>query len=188
MVRTLDEADRPGAEFDQELMLRQTDALIMSAIQALDGRSEAEMVRHLLAVRDNLRERGGVAGRSGNVGDVKDQAMASVNDYFERRLFEVPSIKAYVDGLVAAGAGGRRALTGGIRGDGPGARACRPGRARRLGTQAGPGSGGRLNQKVVQPASETAPTRPPASSTRRRTMARPTPAPPRARSRDFSTR
>ena len=107
MVRTLDEADRPGASFDQELMLRQTDELIMSAVQALEGRSEAEMVRHLLALRDNIRERGGVAGRSGNVGGVKDQAMASVNEYFERRLFEVPSIKAYVDGLVAAEAAGR---------------------------------------------------------------------------------
>jgi hypothetical protein len=102
MVRTLDEADRPGASFDQELMLRQADELIMSAVQALEGRSEAEMVRHLLALRDNIRERGGVAGRSGNVDGVKDQAMASVNEYFERRLFEVPSIKAYVDGLVAA--------------------------------------------------------------------------------------
>ena len=102
MVRTLDEADRPGASFDQELMLRQTDELIMSAVQALEGRSEAEMVRHLLALRDNIHAGGGAAGRSGNVGGVKDQAMASVNEYFERRLFEVPSIKAYVDGLVAA--------------------------------------------------------------------------------------
>jgi hypothetical protein len=33
---------------------------------------------------------------------VKDRAMGAVNEYFERRLFEVPSIKAYVDGLVAA--------------------------------------------------------------------------------------
>ncbi len=102
MVRTLDEADRPGASFDMELMLRQTDELIMSAVQALEGRSEAEMVRLLLAFRDNLQAHRGAAGRSGDVSGVKDQAMASVNEYFERRLFEVPSIKAYVDGLVAA--------------------------------------------------------------------------------------
>ncbi len=102
MVRTLDEADRPGANFDQELMLRQTDELIMSAVQALEGRSEAEMVRLLLAFRDNLQARRGAAGRTGDVTGVKDRAMEAVNDYFERRLFEVPSIKAYVDGLVAA--------------------------------------------------------------------------------------
>jgi hypothetical protein len=104
LVRTLDEADRPGAEFDQELMVRQTDELIMSAVAALEGRSEAEMVRHLLAFRDNLQARRGAAGRVQDVGGVKDQALAAVNEYFERRLFEVPSIKAYVDGLVAAAA------------------------------------------------------------------------------------
>jgi hypothetical protein len=102
MVRTLDEADRPGADFDTELMLRQTDELIMSAVQALEGRSEAEMVRLLLDLRDNLQAHRGAAGRTGDVSGVKDRAMGAVNEYFERRLFEVPSIKAYVDGLVAA--------------------------------------------------------------------------------------
>jgi hypothetical protein len=102
VVRTLDEADRPGADFDTELMVRQTDELIMSAVQALEGRSEAEMVRLLLDLRDNLQAHRGAAGRSGDVSGVKDRAMGAVNEYFERRLFEVPSIKAYVDGLVAA--------------------------------------------------------------------------------------
>ncbi len=106
LVRTLDEADRPGADFDTEMLVRQADELIMSAVSALEGRSEAEMVRHLLAFRDNLQGRRGAAGRSADVGGVKDQAMASVNEYFERRLFEVPSIKAYVDGLVAVEAEG----------------------------------------------------------------------------------
>ena len=64
-IRTLDEADRPGAEFDYETLVKQTDALIMSAIAALDGRSEAEMVRHLMGVRNNLRGRRGTAGPVG---------------------------------------------------------------------------------------------------------------------------
>jgi hypothetical protein len=102
LVRTLDEADRPGAGFDTDLMIRQADDLIMSAISALEGRSEAVMVRHLLALRDNLSAGKGSVRRAADVGGVKDQAMAAVNEYFERRLFEVPSIKAYVDGLVAA--------------------------------------------------------------------------------------
>jgi hypothetical protein len=106
LVRTLDEADRPGAGFDTDLMIRQADDLIMSAISALEGRAEVVMVRHLLALRDNLSAGKGSAGRASDVGGVKDQAMAAVNEYFERRLFEVPSIKAYVDGLVAAEAAG----------------------------------------------------------------------------------
>lgn len=104
LVRTLDEADRPGAGFDVDLMLRQTDDLIMSAIAALEGRSEAEMVRHLLALRDNLQARRGSEGRTGDVSGVKDGAMQAVNEYFAKRLFDVATIKAYVDGLVAADA------------------------------------------------------------------------------------
>jgi hypothetical protein len=101
LVRTLDEADRPGAEFDYEMMLKQTDTLIMSAIAALDGRSEAEMVRHLLEVRSNLRGRRGSGDRTAEVDEVKNEALQSVNEYFERRLTAVPSIKAYLDELAA---------------------------------------------------------------------------------------
>ncbi len=100
-IRTLDEADRPGAEFDHETLLKQTDALIMSAIAALDGRSEAEMVRHLLEVRSNLRGRRGSAERTAEVDQVKNEALRAVNDYFERRLMAVPSIKSYIEDLVA---------------------------------------------------------------------------------------
>jgi hypothetical protein len=100
-IRTLDEADRPGAEFDYEMLVKQTDALIMSAIAALDGREEAEMVRHLLGVRSNLLGRRGSADRSAEVDEVTLDALRAVNDYFERRLTAVPSIRAYLDDLVA---------------------------------------------------------------------------------------
>jgi hypothetical protein len=100
-IRTLDEADRPGASFDYDVLVRQTDDLIMSAIAALDGRSEAEMVRHLLEVRSNLRGRRGSAGRSAEVDEVKNEALRAVNDYFERRLTAIPEIKAYLDELAA---------------------------------------------------------------------------------------
>ena len=100
-IRTLDEADRPGASFDYDVLVRQTDDLIMSAIAALDGRSEAEMVRHLLEVRSNLRGRRGSAGRSAEVDEVKVEALRAVNDYFERRLTAVPEIRAYLDELAA---------------------------------------------------------------------------------------
>ncbi|MEW6225254.1 MAG: hypothetical protein AB1627_11555 [Chloroflexota bacterium] len=101
LIRTLDEADRPGAEFDTETMVQQTDQLIMSAISALEGRSEADMVRRLLEVRDNLQAGRGSAGRTGAVDDVKTQALDAVNVYFERRLRDVPGIAAYLDEVVA---------------------------------------------------------------------------------------
>jgi hypothetical protein len=103
-IRTVDEADRPGAEFDVDLMIRQTDEMIMAAIGALEGRGEAEMVRRLLAVRDNLQARRGAAGRTADIDDVKTQALDAVNEYFERRLMEVPAIRAYIEELAASGA------------------------------------------------------------------------------------
>jgi drug/metabolite transporter (DMT)-like permease len=50
------------------------------------------------------------------------------------------------------------------------------------------GQAGMLNQNRVWPSTDSAPTRPPPASTSCLTIASPMPAPPRARSRDFSTR
>jgi hypothetical protein len=60
------------------------------------------MVRSLNAVRDNLLARGSAEDRDSDVAIVTDEALRAVNEYFERRLAEVPSIRAYVDGLVAS--------------------------------------------------------------------------------------
>jgi hypothetical protein len=104
LVRTIDEADRPGSDFDPEVLVHQADTLIMAAIAALEGREEAEMVRNLNAVRTSLIDRSGTEARSTGVGAVKDEALRSVNEYFERRLRAVPSIGEYVDALGAAAA------------------------------------------------------------------------------------
>ena len=104
LVRTLDDADTPGSDFDPEMMLEQVDQLIIAAVAALDGPAEANMVRSLNAVRESLRTVGGSATRSGAVGSVKDEALRAVNDYFERRLYDVPSIAAYLREIAATGA------------------------------------------------------------------------------------
>ena len=51
--------------------------------------------------RAELEVRRGSAGRSAEVDEVKSGALRAVNDYFERRLMAVPSIKAYLDDLAA---------------------------------------------------------------------------------------
>jgi hypothetical protein len=73
----------------------------MAAIAGLDGRAEAEMVRQLLEVRNNLRGRRGAADRTTQVDQVKNEALRSVNDYFERRLRAVPEISGYLDEIAA---------------------------------------------------------------------------------------
>ena len=99
LIRTLDEADRPGAEFGSEMLLNQTDGLIMSAVSALEGKAETDMVRALLAVRDNLSKSIGSQERVGNVEEIRSGAISAVNDYFERRLTGMPQIKTYLDEL-----------------------------------------------------------------------------------------
>jgi hypothetical protein len=101
LIRTLDEADRPGAEFDVEMILRQLDTLIMAAVQALEGRAEADVVRSLLAVRDNIAHRRGSAERAAGVGQVESEVLGAVNEYFRERLLAVPGIRAYLEGLAA---------------------------------------------------------------------------------------
>jgi hypothetical protein len=101
LIRTLDEADRPGADFDREMILDQMDTLIMAAVESLEGRKEAEMVRGLLDVRDNLANQRGSAARSGEVDAIKVEALGAVNGYFHRRLFAIPGIKAWLDDVRA---------------------------------------------------------------------------------------
>jgi len=103
LVRTLDDADTEGSEFDPEMLLAQADQLIMAAVAALDGPAEADMVRSLNAIRETLRAHSAETRRP-VVGTVKDEALRAVNDYFHRRLFEVPSIRAYIEQIAADGA------------------------------------------------------------------------------------
>jgi len=81
-------------------MTAQVDKLIMSAIQALDGPEEAEMVGHLLKLRNSIQKRGAEADRAEDMTDVQNAAMKAVNDYFERALRSVPEIDAYLQEIV----------------------------------------------------------------------------------------
>jgi len=101
LIRTLDDAANSGEDFEVETMTAEVDRLIMSAIQALDGPAEAEMVGHLLRLRDSVQKRGGEADRATDMADVQTAALKAVNDYFERALRSVPEIDAYLKGITA---------------------------------------------------------------------------------------
>lgn len=96
LIRTLDDAAGSGDVFDTDTMVAQTDRLIMSAIQALDGPQEAQMVANLLKLRDSLRARASHDERADEMSGVQTAALRAVNDYFERMLRAVPEIDAYL--------------------------------------------------------------------------------------------
>ncbi len=85
LIRTLHEAASEGTPFEGELLVAQTDQLIMSAIGALDGPEEAQMVGGLLRLRDNVSGRKS-GDRAGDVESLQSETMDAVNDYFQRRL------------------------------------------------------------------------------------------------------
>jgi hypothetical protein len=101
LLRTLDDAADAGEAFEAETMVAQTDQLIMAAIGALEGHAEAEMVAHLLRLRDSLRARAERAERDTDINKVHEAAMGAVNEYFFRMLTSMPDIKAYLDELAA---------------------------------------------------------------------------------------
>jgi hypothetical protein len=105
LLRALDEAADDPNDFDGELLVAQVDQLIMSAIAALDGPEEAEMVRRLLRLRDALSGRAADLDRAGKVAGMRTDALNLVNAYFERVLTAIPSIRDYLDGVAAAYAG-----------------------------------------------------------------------------------
>jgi hypothetical protein len=100
LIQTLNDAADSGEDFDAEMMTAQVDTLIMSAIQALDGPEEAEMVGHLLKLRNSIQKRGAEADRADDMAGVQDAALGAVNGYFERALRSVPEIDAYLKEIV----------------------------------------------------------------------------------------
>ena len=103
LLRTLDEASDQGTPFAVETMVSQVDQLIMSAIGALHGPSEAMIVSHLLRLRDELSGRLQPDERD-DIGLVRDETMQIVNDYFRDKLMALPSIAEYVTRLSGASA------------------------------------------------------------------------------------
>jgi hypothetical protein len=101
LIQTLDDAANSGEDFEVETMTAEVDRLIMSAIQALTGPEEAEMVGHLLRLRDSIQKRGAEADRAADMADVQTAALKAVNDYFERALRSVPEIDAFLQGIAA---------------------------------------------------------------------------------------
>ena len=85
------------------MLVSQVDQLIMAAIGALSGPSEAIVVSHLLRLRDELSGRI-KADREHDIAPIRDQTMSIVNDYFREKLLALPSIAEYMEQLTKTAA------------------------------------------------------------------------------------
>jgi len=102
LVKTLEEASEGVTPFDREMMVAQTDQLIMSALKALDGPEEAEVVSKLLGLRDRVSGRRPLDTEEA-ADRLIEEAMEAVNEYFHKRLIALPGIATYLDGIAASG-------------------------------------------------------------------------------------
>ena len=103
LIRTIDDACKPGAGITVEQLLTQADQLVLDVIKVLEGDQEAEIVRLLLRLRDALRRQETGQALSGPAEAARAEVINLVNNFFYDKLTAVPTIKAYMDGIQGVG-------------------------------------------------------------------------------------
>jgi hypothetical protein len=103
LIRTVDDASKPGAEITMEQLLAQADQLIISVIHVLEGEQEVEIVRLLLRFRDALSRQESGQALSGPAEAARAEVINLVNNFFYDKLSAVPTIKAYMEGIQGVG-------------------------------------------------------------------------------------
>ena len=102
LIRTIDDAYGAGTNIPTVELAAATDRLIVDVVKALEGDQEAEIVRHLLNLRDALSqpEAGEMLTREAEA--ARAEVINVVNNFFYERLSGMPQIKAYMDGFTRA--------------------------------------------------------------------------------------
>lgn len=101
LIRTIDDAYIPGSSITNEQMVASTDNLIMEVIRSLEGDAEAEIVKHLLNLRDALAQPESRNQLTGEAEAARAMVINIVNNFFYEKLSAVPSIKEYMDEVQA---------------------------------------------------------------------------------------
>jgi hypothetical protein len=99
LIRTLDDAYGSGGSIPLEELVAATDRLIMDVIKALEGDKEAEIVNHLLRLRDALSRPEAGEVLTAEAEAARAQVINIVNNFFFDRLTGMPTIKAYMEGF-----------------------------------------------------------------------------------------
>jgi len=97
LIRTIDDAYRPDSCITYEEMVTSTDNLIMEVIRALEGDEEAEIVRHLLNLRNELSQPEARDQLTREAESARARVINVVNNFFYYRLTAMPTIKGYME-------------------------------------------------------------------------------------------
>jgi hypothetical protein len=97
LIRTIDDCCKPGSTITNENLLAQADHLIVAVVDALEGDQEAEIVRLLLKLRENLSNHIIGQALSNQAEAARAEVINVVNNFFYERLSAVPEIKTYME-------------------------------------------------------------------------------------------
>ena len=101
LIRTIDDVVDDHGSIPHDILLKQTDGLILTVVQALEGDEEAEIVRYLLRLRGALDEENLDDHWKTQVVTARAEVINLVNNFFHERLTAVPTIQAYIDSVQA---------------------------------------------------------------------------------------
>ena len=99
LIRTIDDAYLPGTSITYEEMVASADRLIMDVIRVLEGVEEAEIVSHLLKLRDALSRPEARETLTSEADAARAMVINVVNNFFYDRLTGMPTIKEYMSGF-----------------------------------------------------------------------------------------
>ncbi len=98
LIGTLDNAVLPESTIPIETVRAQADDLVLTAVKALEGIEEAEVVGALLRLSEALESTDDLSGaRAAQVEAAKTRVVNLINTFFRDRLHGMPSIKEYMD-------------------------------------------------------------------------------------------
>ena len=96
LIKTIDDSFFSGSQISIDHVLSQTDQLIISVIEALEGDQETEIVRHLLALRDSLTRQESTEHLSAEAEAAREHVINIVNNFFYEKMNSIPKIKSYM--------------------------------------------------------------------------------------------
>jgi hypothetical protein len=96
VVRTLDEASRPGTAITRDTLLAQLDGLVLDVVKTLEGDAEVEVVRELLHLRAAITEGRVSDDQAAAVAAARGELTTIVNTFFYDKLTGLPSIADYM--------------------------------------------------------------------------------------------
>lgn len=100
LIETLNEAGEPDSTLTTDTILKQADQLILTVVRVLEGQEEVKIIASLLRLRDSISRHDSSQFREDDVQFAQTELINVVNEFYYQRLSGIPSIVAYLKGVL----------------------------------------------------------------------------------------